>query len=129
MFSVVTSRSVRSARESDRINELNTRSSRDSGADHGTACINSIVGTPQSDVPTAYIELTLKLSGTMLRVRMTSNMHDFSSSAAYTFQSSVTVRVSCIPYSPVPKLGPPLKALPDHRCPCITPALTNSRKR
>lgn len=30
---------------------------------------------------------------------------------------------------PVPKLGPPLNALPDHKWPCITPALTNSRNR
>jgi hypothetical protein len=44
MFSVVTSRSVRSARESDRTNELNTNSSRDSGADHGTGYINSTIG-------------------------------------------------------------------------------------
>ena len=38
MFSDVTSSSVRSARVSDRTNELNTSSSRESGADHGCAC-------------------------------------------------------------------------------------------
>ena len=31
--------------------------------------------------------------------------------------------------SPVPKLGPPLNARPDQRWPCMTPALTSSRKR
>ena len=31
--------------------------------------------------------------------------------------------------SPVPKLGPPLNARPDHKCPCMTPALTSSRNR
>jgi hypothetical protein len=81
---VVTSTSVRSARESDRTNELNTNSSRDSGADHGTGYINSIISTPsrQSDFRTLNMTIhTLKFSGTMLSVRMTSNMHDFSSSA------------------------------------------------
>ncbi len=43
MLSVVTSTSIRSARESDRTNELNTNSSRDSGADHGTGYIISII--------------------------------------------------------------------------------------
>ena len=33
------------------------------------------------------------------------------------------------PASPVPKLGPPLNARPDQRCPCMTPALTSSKNR
>jgi hypothetical protein len=41
---------------------------------------------------TGDMEPTLKLSGTMLKVRMTSNMHDFSSSATYTFPWSAAVK-------------------------------------
>src|ERR1700761_6909088 len=38
------------------------------------------------------MEPTLKLSGTMLSVRMTSKIHDFSSSATHTFPSSATIK-------------------------------------
>ena len=74
--------------------ELNTRSSRESGADQGRG---------------------LKFKGTMERTRMMSNMLDFSSSWVLGVISFCVVGTKGGKGIPVPKLGPPLKALPDHK--------------
>ena len=82
MFSDVTSSNVRSARVNDRTNELNTSSSRDRGADHGWGCVrgnNTAISSPRQKIYSKH-QLALKLRGTMLSTRITSNMHDFSSS-------------------------------------------------
>ena len=70
--------------------------------------------------------LTLKFKGTMLNTRITNNMLDFSSSVAH---NCMSVHTPWENHVPVPKLGPPLNARPDHRWPCITPALTSSKNR
>lgn len=73
--------------------------------------------------------LTLKFNGTMLNTLITSNIHDFSSSAVDTLRHVNEPTTRERPLLPVPKLGPPLNARPDHKCPCITPALTSSRNK
>lgn len=63
----------------------------------------------------------------MLSTLITRSMLDFSSSAVDTPTRQLSHQRESL--LPVPKLGPPLKARPDHKCPCITPALTSSRNK
>ena len=153
IFNEVTSNNVLSARVSDRTKELNTSNSRDNGADHGMGCErvkdmrislsvggSSIFGREIAEATPVQPERkknwrTLKFKGTMLRTRITNNIHFFSSSTGRenrTGQKRSSMRVPSHrwwQHVPVPKLGPPLNARPDHKWPCITPALTSSKNK